>query len=84
MMVKQMEKYQTGSVTLKTMHENLLGLYESTDLPNEAKEFSNLFHQYWDQIEEIIAIKKTKQYLEEINNVIIPGFKQKILDLIKA
>ena len=83
-MINQINRYQDGSVTLRTMHENLWELFEAIDGLNKDEEFCALFHQYWDHIEEIIAIGKINQYLHEINNTIVPHFKQKILEYLRG
>ena len=82
MMVKQMEAYQKGLTTLKTMHESLWELFELIDASDKSEEFCNSFHRYWDHIEEIIAVEKINKYLDEINNLIIPNFKKKVLKYI--
>lgn len=79
-MLEQIEKYQVGLITLRTMHENLWNLFE---MINDSNEFSVVFHQYWDHVEEIIAVEKLDMYQEEVSNVIILNFKQQILAAVK-
>jgi hypothetical protein len=65
--------YKNDKKDLQILLDNTFCLYE---LVNGSKnvEFSKLFHNYWDFLEEINAIDKIEQYQTKIDDEIIPGF----------
>ena len=79
-MVMQIEQHQAGSISLQKMHDNVWALFELIDESDRSEEFCRNFHHYWDYVEEIVAIGKSSDYLDEIEGVIIPGLKKMLLE----
>ncbi len=80
MMIQQIDNYKDNKIKLITAHDNIESLFDLIMDDPGIKNFDNIFHKYWDHIEEIIAIEKVDVYRDEINNSILPEFKKEILE----
>jgi hypothetical protein len=76
-MVQEIDLYQQKKTSLRSMHENLWAIFETVE--DVSKDFNDTFHNYWDQIEEIVASEEIDNYFKKINQEIIPEFRAEIL-----
>ncbi len=81
-MVSYIDKYLQGLFPLRPVHDSILNMYESIGEEDKPEELVDLFHEYWDRVEVIIALKKEKENIDRINKKILPEFKERILEYI--
>ena len=75
-MIKQIDLFQENKLEINLLVEKLWGLYEVIDESEKTDDFMNGFHEYWDYLEEIIAVNKISDYENKIKNELIPDLKR--------
>lgn len=81
-MISNISAYEKGTITICRLKDNLWGIYEFIEGWNDNN-FSDVFHKYWDFIEEVYAIGEEIEYKDKIDNLILPELKNSLLNCLE-